>query len=254
MMQAPVSPWRATDNEDPRSVRVSRKGWLIGGAVAVVIAIVVALVVVSASGGDSGSGNGSASNVEGVAKVTALTKGIPEKGFTIGKPNAPVTVREFVDAQCPVCGTASSKTIPGIIKGPVRDGTAKLIIEPLTFLGPDSSDAALAIAAAAEQDRGFTYTEILYANQGEENSGWVTDELLTAFAESTPGLDVAAWDTARKDNATGNVLFAVADRAQAAGANATPTFVITGPGGTEVITGAVDASEVNAAIESVKAG
>lgn len=230
---------------------MSRKGWLIGGAVVVVIAIVVALVVVSTSGGDSGSDDASASNVQGVAKVTALTKGIPEKGFTIGKASAPVTVREYIDPQCPVCEAASAKTIPGVISGPVKDGTAKLIIEPLTFIGPDSSDAALAIAAAAKQDKGFTYTEILYANQGEENSGWVTDEILTAFAEKS-GIDVAAWDAARKDNATGDVLFAVADRAQAAGANSTPTFVITGPGGTETITGAVEASQVNAAIEKVK--
>ncbi len=231
---------------------MSRKGWLIGGAVVVVIAVVIALIVVSTSGGDSNGSNGSASNVQGVAKVTALTKGIPQNGFTIGKPNAPVTVQEYIDPQCPVCEAASVKTIPGIIKGPVKDGTAKLTIEPLTFIGPGSSDAALAIAAAAQQDRGFTYAEILYANQGEENSGWVTDEVLTAFAENTPGLDVAAWDAARKDNATGDVLFAVADRAQAAGANSTPTFVIKGPGGTKVITGAVEAQEVNDAIESVR--
>jgi len=230
---------------------VSRKGWLIGGAVVVVIAIVVALVVVSTSGGDSGSGDASASNVQGVAKVTALTKGIPEKGFTIGKASAPVTVREYIDPQCPVCEAASTKTIPGIIKGPVKDGTAKLIIEPLTFIGPDSSDAALAIAAAAQQDKGFAYTEILYANQGQENSGWATDEVLTGIASATPGLDVEAWKTARSGEAAANAVFASSDRGQASGVSATPTFVVKGPGGTKVITGAVDSSEVINAIEAV---
>ena len=71
------------------------------------------------------------------------------------------------------------------------------------------------------------------------------------MAQKTPGLDVAAWDSARKDTALGDVLFAASDRAQAAGANSTPTFVITGPGGTKTITGAVDSQEVNSAIESV---
>lgn len=230
---------------------MSRKGWLISGAVVVVVAIVVALIVVSASGGDSSGTEASASDVKGVDAVVALTTGIPQSGFTIGKPGAPVTVREYIDPQCPVCKAASTKTVPAIIKGPVKDGTAKLIIEPLTFIGPDSSDASLAIAAAAKQDRAFTFTEILYANQGEENTGWVTDELLTAFAQKTPGVDVAAWDSARKATATGDVLFAVADRAQAAGANSTPTFVITGPGGREVITGAVDPEQILTAIESV---
>ncbi len=230
---------------------MSRKGWLIGGAVVVVVAIVVALIVVSVSGGDSSSTEADASNVQGVEKVVAMTTGIPQAGFAIGKPGAPVTVREYIDPQCPVCKTASTKTIPAIVKGPVKDGTAKLIIEPLTFIGPDSSDASLAIAAAAKQDKAFTFTEILYANQGEENTGWVTDELLTAFANKTPGLDVAAWDAARKDAATGDVLFAVSDRAQAAGANSTPTFVIKGPGGSEVITGAVEPQVVIDAINKV---
>jgi len=230
---------------------VSRKGWLIGGAVVVVVAVVVALIVMSVSGGDSSSEAATPADTQGGAKVAALVKGLPQAGFAIGNPNAPVTVREFVDAQCPVCRSASEKTIPGIIKGPVKDGTARLIIETLTFIGSDSSSAALAIAAAAQQDRGFAYTEILYANQGQENSGWATDDVLTGIASATPGLDVEAWKTARTGEAAANAVFASSDRGQAAGVSATPTFVVKGPGGTKVITGAVDSSEVISAIEAV---
>ncbi len=230
---------------------MSRKGWLIGGAVVVVVAVVVALIVMSVSGGDSSSEAATPADTQGGAKVAALVKGLPQAGFAIGNPNAPVTVREFVDAQCPVCRSASEKTIPGIIKGPVKDGTARLIIETLTFIGSDSSSAALAIAAAAQQDRGFAYTEILYANQGQENSGWATDDVLTGIASATPGLDVEAWKTARTGEAAANAVFASSDRGQAAGVSATPTFVVKGPGGTKVITGAVDSSEVISAIEAV---
>ncbi len=230
---------------------MSRKGWLTGGAVVAVVAIVVALIVVSVSGGDSGS-EVSASEVKGVAAAVALGKGIPQSGFAIGEADAPVTVREFIDPQCPVCQTASETTIPGIITGPVTAGTARLIIEPLTFLGSDSSTASIAIAAAAEQDLAFTYTEILYANQGKENSGWVTDDVLRAFAAETPGLDVATWDTARTGTAVGTALFATSDRAVAAGVTATPTFVIHGPGGTEIITGASELAKILAAIEAVR--
>ncbi|MEO2139761.1 MAG: thioredoxin domain-containing protein [Thermoleophilia bacterium] len=230
---------------------MSRNGWLIGGAVVAVVAIVVALIVVSVSGGDSSS-EPTASEIRGADAVVALTKGLPQDGFAIGKPGAPVTVREFIDPQCPVCKSASEDITPAVITGPVKDGTARLIIEPLTFLGPDSSTAAIAIAAAAEQDRGFAFTEILYANQGEENKGWVTEDLLTGIAGSTPGLDTAAWNTARSGDASGDQLFAVADRATANGVNATPTFIITGPGGKEVIAGAKDADEVLAAIEAVR--
>ncbi len=230
---------------------MSRKGWLIGGAVVVVIAVVVALIVVSVSGGDSSSSEASTSEIKGGATVAALVKGLPQAEFAIGKPSAPVTVREFVDPQCPVCKAASEKTLPAVIKGPVKDGTARLIIEPLTFIGSDSSSAALAIAAAAQQDRGFAYTEILYANQGQENSGWATEEVLTGIARATPGLDVAAWTTAKGGEAAANAVFAASDRGQGAGVSATPTFVIKGPGGSKVLTGAVDSAEVISAIEAV---
>jgi protein-disulfide isomerase len=230
---------------------MSKKGWWIGGAVVVVVAVVVALIVVSVSGGDS-SGDGTPGEVAGVDTTLALVNGIPQAGFGIGRASAPVTVREFIDPQCPVCKTASEDTIPGIVNGPVKAGTARLIIDPLTFIGPDSSKAALAIAAAAQQDKAFAYTEILYANQGRENSGWATDELLTGIANEIPGLDVAKWTAARDGEKAANDLFAVSDRAQEAGANSTPTFVITGPGGTRTITGASQPAAVIAAVRDVR--
>jgi protein-disulfide isomerase len=229
---------------------VSRKGWLIGGAIVVVVAVVVALIVVSVSGGDS-SGEASTGEVRGVQSTLTAVRGIPQAGLTLGKASAPVTVREFIDPQCPVCKAASETTVPAIIKGPVADGTAKLIIEPLTFLGSDSSTGALAIAAAANQDRGVTYTEILLANQGKENSGWVSDALLADIAGAIPGLDVATWETDRKGTEVGDALFATSDRATANNVNATPTFVISGPGGNKVITGASEPQEVLGAIEDV---
>ena len=229
---------------------MSRKGWLIGGAIVVVVAVVVALIVVSVSGGDS-SGEASSGELKGVQKTLTMVQGIPQAEFTIGKTAAPVTVREFIDPQCPVCKAASETTVPAIIEGPVADGTAKLIIEPLTFLGSDSSNGALAIAAAANQNRGVTFTEILLANQGKENSGWISDALLTQIAGAIPGLEVATWDTDRKGTEVGDALFATSDRATADGVNATPTFVITGPGGKKVITGASQPKEVLDAIEAV---
>lgn len=229
---------------------MSNKGWWIGGAIVVVVAVVVALIVVSVSGGDSSGDTASSGEVKGVETTLALVKGIPQSQFTLGKASAPVTVREFIDPQCPVCQAASENTLPEVIKGPVRAGTAKLIIEPLTFIGPDSSTAALAIAAAAQQDKAVTFTEIMYANQGQENSGWATEELLTGIATKS-GLDVAAWQTARGGDKAASDVFASQDRATEAGANSTPTFVISGPGGTKTITGASDSGAVIAAIKDV---
>ncbi|MSO44733.1 MAG: hypothetical protein EXQ74_05445 [Thermoleophilia bacterium] len=230
---------------------MSRRAWTISGASLIAVIVVVVLVVMSASGGSS-SDLPSASSLTGVDTAVALTKSLPQSGFAIGTPGAPVTVTEFIDPQCPVCKNASDRTIPDIITGPVTDGTATLVIEPLTLIGSDSSTAAIAIAAAAQQNKAWPFTEILYANQGAENSGWATEELLTAIAAAVPGLDVAAWTTARTTDAVGTAVFAAADRAKAANVNATPTFMITGPGGTRMITGAVEPAAILSAIEAVR--
>ena len=234
---------------------MSRRAWMISGAALVAIIVVVVLIVVSVSGGsDSGnSGGDSASNgsVAGTTEVLALTKGIPQKGFTVGKASAPVKVKEFLDPQCPVCKKASADAVPALVKGPVKAGQANLTIEPLTFIGSDSSTAALAIAAAAEQDRGFVYSDIIYANQGAENSGWATEDLLTGIASAIPGVNVSTWQTARTAQSASDAVFAASDAAKAAGVNATPTFVITGPGGTKTLTGAIPGSELLAAVKSV---
>ncbi len=229
---------------------MSNKAWWIGGAIAVVVAVVVALIIVSASGGDS-SGDAASGEVAGVETTVALTKGLPQAGFAIGKASAPVTVREFIDPQCPACKETAEQAIPDIVTGPVTDGTAKLIIEPLTFLGSDSATAAQAIAAAAQQDRGFAYSEIVLANQGEKDSGWASEDLLTGIARAIPGLDVETWQAARDSDTAASALFATSDRAAAAGANSTPTFIISGPGGSKTLVGAQEPSAVLAAIKDV---
>lgn len=232
---------------------MSRRAWLIIGAAVVAIIVVVVAIVVSVSGGDSSgdSNTSSGGSVAGAEKVLAMTKGIPQSGFEIGKASAPVKVQEFLDPQCPVCKKASEDAVAALVKGPVKAGKAKLIVEPLTFIGSDSSTAALAIAAAAEQDRGFVYSDIIYANQGAENSGWATEDLLTGIATAIPGIDVATWQTARGATAASDAVFASSDAAKSAGVNATPTFVVTGPGGTKTLTGAIPGSELLAAVTSV---
>lgn len=232
---------------------MSRRAWLISGAAVVAIIVVVVAIVVSVSGGSSSSDSSASSggSVAGATAVLAMTKGIPQSGFTVGKASAPVKVKEFLDPQCPVCRKASTDAVPALLKGPVRAGEASLTVEPLTFIGSDSSTAALAIAAAAEQDRGFVYSDIVYANQGAENSGWATEDLLTGIASAIPGINVSTWQTARSGQTASDAVFAASDAAKAAGVNATPTFVITGPGGTKTLTGAIPGSELLAAVKSV---
>ena len=49
----------------------------------------------------------------------------------------------------------------------------------LTFIGPDSVTAAGVLLAAGQQNKLWNATDLFYRNQGEENSGYVTDDFLT---------------------------------------------------------------------------
>jgi protein-disulfide isomerase len=187
-------------------------------------AIVVAalLVVLSQLGGGEGD---SASNVD----VGKLYSGIPQDGTTLGESSAPVTIYLYEDFQCPICGQFSQETFPELVSRDVRDGKVKIVSEPLAFLGPDSVEAARAALAAAEQNRYWPYSSLLFENQGGENSGYVTSDFLRGLAQDTPSLDVNKWSADLKGRSFNSELEAAQSKAQSDGVNATPTLVATGP-------------------------
>ena len=103
----------------------------------------------------------------------------------LGDPDAPVTVTEYVDLQCPICAEASKQTLPTLINDYVRTGKVKLQARTLSFLGPDSVRAAQVAAGAREQGRLWPFLETFYAAQGTENSGYVTDDFLREVADGS---------------------------------------------------------------------
>ena len=66
-------------------------------------------------------------------------------------------------------------------------GKVRLVFGGLAFLGPDSEQALRFALAAGRQGKLWNAVHLLYANQGPENSGWVTDELLRGSAPRSPG-------------------------------------------------------------------
>lgn len=158
---------------------------LIG--VAVAIAVMAALVIgaILLSGGDDdGASNGPATG------STALVDGIPQDGTLLGDPEATVVLLQYEDLQCPVCQRYTDAGFRTIVEEYVRPGEVRVDFRGLDFLGDDSTKALRAVLAAANQDRAWQMVELLYANQGAENSGWVTDELLRELAGEIEGLDV----------------------------------------------------------------
>ena len=104
--------------------------------------------------------------------------------------DAPVTLVEYADLQCPYCAQWASTALPHLVRNYVGTGKLRIEFRGLAFIGPDSDEALRAALAAGRQDRLWNVVELLYANQSPENSGWASEELIHRIANSVvPGLD-----------------------------------------------------------------
>ena len=229
----------------PHAARLRRLA-VVGG---VAIAAVAAAIVVSSSGGSSPTTAAPPASTS--APTNALFSGIPEQDGVLGDPGAPVTVTEFVDLQCPVCAEAARTTLPALVRDEVRTGRVKLEARTLHFLGPDSVVAARVAAGAEAQGRLWPFLAAFYASQGQENSGYATDEFLRGVAAAA-GVDADRAMADAQTDAAADRLNAANAEAQTRGITSTPSFVVTGPDGKSKVVVGHDEAAVTAAITAVR--
>ena len=207
--------------------------WLyvgVAGAAGLIALILVLASVLSSS--DSGTTRAAGSPPIGAAEVNALIGGIPQKGLTLGKPSARVTMDEWGDLQCPNCAQVSGAVFPDLVREYVRTGKVQLRFNVMAFLGSDSDKAARFALAAAQQNRFWQVVDLFYANQGAENSGWVTDDLLRSIGGAIPGFDTQKALDAMDSQQVSDQLAAAAQSFEAHGFQGTPSFTA-GPTGGE---------------------
>ncbi len=209
---------------------MSRK-WMYAIAAVAGVAVVAALVGVSLVGGKSSSSSPASTTVANGPKNTALLAGIPQHGDTLGSPKAPVTLVEYADMQCPYCAEYARNTLPTLIREYVRTGKVKMVFRGLEFVGPDSDVALRAVYAAGQQNKFWNYSHLMFENQGTENTGWVTEDLIKAIGEAVPGLDVQKMLAARQNQLVTDAIAVSGQRGQFDGVNHTPWFEVGKTGG-----------------------
>jgi len=191
-------------------------------------AFLLALIVVSTVVAIARPGAGTSS--QGTPHPGVSLAGITQHGVTLGDPKAPATLVEFADPQCPFCAQYDRDALPAVVDQWVRPGRLKLDLRLLTFIGPDSVRAAQLAGAAALQSRLWSFADLLYLNQGRENSGYVTAAFLSRIGAATPGLDV---NRAFAQSASAPVeaqLTGAASLAKRLGVTSTPSFFLMRPG------------------------
>jgi protein-disulfide isomerase len=203
--------------EAAERARATRRRRLLqlGGAVGLAAVVLAVAIALSSGGGAKPSATHS----------VALLRGIPEHNGVLGKPSAPATVTEFIDLQCPICARTSRDLMPSVIRDYVRTGKVKVQARTLHFIGPESATAARFAAGAEAQGRLWPFIEAFYAQQGAENSGYVTDAFLRTVAaeagvNANTALSYAATAKAQKPLTRADA------EAARLGVDGTPTFVV----------------------------
>jgi protein-disulfide isomerase len=210
-----------------RSSANPRTKFVIIGIVCAVVAVGIAAVAM----------NPSATNTDSPKsfKLSLDTRG---GSPVLGDISAPVTIVEFGDYQCPFCKRWNESTKPAIEKGMIETGKASLIYIDFPIISEDSLTVHAGSYCAEEQGLYWKYHDFMYANQGHENDGWASPENIKTLASKIDGLDA---DLFGKCLDSGKYEKRVDDNkkiATDAGARSTPTFIIIGPDGGQMIAGA----------------
>jgi protein-disulfide isomerase len=168
-----------------------------------------------------------------------------------GDINAPITIIEFGDYQCPNCKEWFQQEKPKITNNYISKGIAKLYFIDFTFLGDDSVSAAQASYCANDQGKFKEYHSTLYNNQAGIEDGWASSNALKQFAMDNE-LDSEMFDECLDSGKYADRVSYNTAVGTSNGVSATPHFFIVAPDGeTKEISGPQPAVVFDAAILSL---
>jgi protein-disulfide isomerase len=223
----------------------------------VILAIIVVIGLISMFNGNGSSNTGTDPGNQLPTQPSAVEASVDDDAV-LGDPNAPVTIIEFSDYQCPFCRKFWIETHPLLKEAYIDTGKAKLVFRdfPLTSIHPmagPSGEAAECVRDVANSDEAYyemhdkIFEEQNIIDSGNPNgpvtgTASYTNADLKAWAQEL-GYDISSCLDSGKF--ASEVQKDTAD-AQAAGGRGTPYFVING----QPLSGAQPFSAFRQVIES----
>lgn len=158
----------------------------------------------------------------------------------LGNPDAPITILDFSDFQCPNCGRHVKNTEPILNETYIQTGKASLVYKYFPVVGFDSVNPALAGQCSHEQGKFWQFHQLLFANQKPIDSGWVSKDNLKNFASQISGLDLQKFSECLDIERYKDHINKDLEMAKKIQLRATPSFIIVNNDGTdpEILTGA----------------
>lgn len=150
----------------------------------------------------------------------------PDEKF-IGDKNAPVTLVEFADYQCPFCGEFYKDVFPKLKEKYIDTGKVKFYFQDFAFLGEESNFAAEAVRCAEAQGKYWEFHNYLYEHQDGENKGTFSMENLKKFG-TTLGLTATDFNSCVDSRVNKALVESETYVGQRLKVQATPTVFING--------------------------
>lgn len=165
----------------------------------------------------------------------------------LGEDDAPVKLAVFEDFKCPFCRQFDQNVLPQLTREYIDTGQAQLHFINFSFIGPDSTTAALAGECAYRQNEAafWDYKTIIFRAQGPESQQWATPSRLQELAENVGDLDAEALRQCINDEVHADAVAADNELARAVGVTGTPTLFV----GDQQVASALDYDAVSAAID-----
>ena len=147
-----------------------------------------------------------------------------------GDKDAPITIIEFGDYQCPKCKDWFQNEKPAITNSYISKGIAKLYFLDSAWLGGDSIAAAQATYCADDQGKFIEYHSTLYNNQAGIQDGWANMDALKQFAMEIE-LDTEMFNKCLDSGIYADRVSHNTEVGSSLGVVGTPYFFIVGPEG-----------------------
>lgn len=145
-----------------------------------------------------------------------------------GNENAPVTIVEFSDFECPFCGRFYSETLDQIITDYIDTGKAKIYYRhyPLSF-HPKATPLALASECANDQGSFWAMHDAIFDKTVAGTSSTATDDDIKQWAVDL-GLDAATFNSCYDNKTHQSKIDEDFAAGSEVGVSGTPTFYING--------------------------
>jgi len=171
--------------------------------------------------------------------------------YLLGSPDAPVTIEEFADYECPSCARFQTITFPDVRSRIIETGRANLRYYDLPLpQHRHSYPASHAAACADEQGRFWEMKSSIYAAQDRWNTQATSNprSLFRDMARAL-GLDMRQWEQCYDSRKYQARIDANAAESMRRGVNSTPTFIVGG----QPYRGSFSYDEFNRAVQAAAA-